>query len=119
MGHEIGWPEETAEWAADQVASGKAEIVIVTEGAEGALLVTGDAKFLQHPPDVEPRSAIGAGDSFVAGFCLTLSRKQSLEDALRSAVATAAATLLTQGTELCRKEDVERLLLELRELRRL
>ena len=119
MGHDIGWPNETAQWAAEQVEAGAAEIVIVTEGAEGALLVTGDAKFLQHPPDVEPRSAIGAGDSFVAGFCLTLSRKQSLEDALRSAVATAAATLLTQGTELCRKEDVERLLLELRELRRL
>jgi len=119
VGHEIGWPEETADWAADQVAAGNAEMVIVTEGAEGALLVTDKMKLLQSPPDISPRSAVGAGDSFVAGFCLALSRNEGIEKALRTAVATAAATLLTQGTELCRKEDVERLLLELRELRRL
>jgi len=118
-GNDLGWPEEAAAWAEKQVEAGAAEIVVVTEGAEGALLVTRDVKFLQRPPEVEPRSAIGAGDSFVAGLCVALSRQQGLEEALRAAVATAAATLLTPGTELCRRQDVERLLAELGELRRL
>lgn len=118
-GHDVGWPEETADWAANRVETGAAEIVIVTEGGEGALLVTRDVKLLQRPPEVVPRSAIGAGDSFVAGLCLVLSRQQGLEEALRAAVATAAATLLTPGTDLCRRPDAERLLADLGELRRL
>lgn len=116
---EIGWPEETADWAAQQVQKNAAEIVIVTEGSEGAVLVTKDVKLLQPPPKVTPQSAIGAGDSFVAGLCLALSRNESVEEALRRAVATAAATLLTPGTELCRKEDVDRMLGDLGQLQRL
>jgi 6-phosphofructokinase 2 len=118
-GHDVGWPDETAAWAAQRVDAGAAEIVVVTEGAEGALLVTRYVKLLQRPPEVDPRSAIGAGDSFVAGLCLSLSRRQGLEEALRAAVATAAATLLTPGTGLCRRQDVERLAADLGELRRL
>jgi len=118
-GREVGWPEEVADWAGEQVRSGVAEIVVVTEGAEGALLVTEDRRILQRPPNVEPHSAVGAGDSFVGGFCLALSRNSDLEEALRRAVATAAATLLTEGTELCRKDDVERLVAELGEPRRM
>ncbi|MFW5654331.1 MAG: 1-phosphofructokinase family hexose kinase [Roseicyclus sp.] len=118
-GHELGWPEETADWAGKKVDEGAAEMVIVTEGSRGALLVTAEFRFLQHPPDVTPRSAIGAGDSFVAGLCLALSREEGLEEALRRAVATAAATLLTPGTELCRKEDVDRLLSDIGEMQRI
>jgi 6-phosphofructokinase 2 len=118
-GHDVGWPDETATWAAQRVDAGAAEIVVVTEGAEGALLVPRYVKLLQRPPEVDPRSAIGAGDSFVAGLCLSLSRRQGLEEALRAAVATAAATLLTPGTGLCRRQDAERLAADLGELRRL
>jgi len=118
-GRDLGWPEETATWAATQVERGAAEMVVATEGAEGALLVTRDVRFLQRPPEVDPQSAVGAGDSFVAGLCLALSRRQGLEEALRAAVATAAATLLTPGTELCRPEDAERILADLGALQRL
>lgn len=110
VGHDVGWPEEAADWAEAQVRSGRAEVVVLTEGADGALLVSEDFRLLQMPPKVEVRSAIGAGDSFVAGLCTVLSRDQGLEEALRTGVAAAAATLLTEGTELCRREDVERLL---------
>ncbi|WP_158547540.1 1-phosphofructokinase family hexose kinase [Rhodovulum sp. 12E13] len=118
-GHDVGWPDETAAWAEKRVEAGAAEIVIVTEGDEGALLVTRDVKLLQRPPEVDPRSAIGAGDSFVAGLCLAWARQEGLEESLRAAVATAAATLLTPGTELCRQQDAARLLADMGELRRL
>lgn len=109
-GRDLDWPKGLADWAARRVSQGEAEAVIVTEGAEGALLVTDRDRCVQPPPGgLEVRSAIGAGDSFMAGLTLAISREESWREALRAGVATAAATLLTPGTELCRKEDVERL----------
>lgn len=112
-GREVAWPEGTADWALDRIEEGAAELIIVTEGDKGALLVTRDVRLVLAPPAIdEAQSAVGAGDSFVAGLCLALSEERGIEDVLRQAVATSAATLLTPGTELCRKEDVNRLVSE-------
>lgn len=112
-GRNVEWPEGAADWAEDQIAKGAAEMIIVTEGDKGALLVTKDVRLVLAPPGIdEAQSAVGAGDSFLAGFCLALCDGRSTEDILRQSVATAAATLLTPGTELCRKEDVDRLVSE-------
>ena len=109
----LEWPGGIGEWAARRIDLGEAEAVIVTEGAEGALLVTAGDKCVQSPPTgIEVKSAIGAGDSFMGGLCLAIARGKDLREALRYGVAAATATLLTPGTELCRKEDVERLLEE-------
>jgi 6-phosphofructokinase 2 len=108
----LAWPDEAAGWADEQVRAGAAKIVIVTNERAGALMVQEGRRVRVLPPDVEPTSAIGAGDSFVAGFCLGLSRGECPDDALRRAVAAAAGTLLTPGTELCRPDDVDRLLSE-------
>ena len=118
-GRDVGWPEDAADWAEDRVRSGAAEMIVITEGAQGALLVQRDLRLVLSPPLVEVRSAIGAGDSFVAGLCLALARGEGPDAALRLAVATAAATLLTPGTELCRKDDVDRLVAESNQVRRI
>ncbi len=118
-GRHLAWPREAAEWAADRITAGAAEMIVVTEGSKGALLVTREARLVLSPPHVDVQSAVGAGDSFVAGLCLALSEGRGVEDMLRQAVATAAATLLTPGTELCRKQDVDRLLAECGEPRRI
>jgi 6-phosphofructokinase 2 len=55
-------------------------------------------------------SAVGAGDAMLAGLVLALSRGDSLEDAMRYAMATGAAATLREGTQLVRQADVERLL---------
>ena len=39
------------------------------------------------------KSAVGAGDAFAAGFLYALNERQSIEDALRLAHATAARSL--------------------------
>ena len=109
-GENVSWPAGAARWAAERIDRDEAKAVIVTEGAEGALLVTAEHRLVQGPPPgVVEKSAIGAGDSFMGGFSLSLSEGGDWTEALRNGVATAAATLLTPGTELCRKEDVERL----------
>lgn len=119
-GENLEWPGGVAERAGRMIDLGEAEAVIVTEGAEGALLVTNGERCVQSPPaGIKVKSAIGAGDSFMGGLCLAIARGKDWREALRHGVAAAAATLLTPGTELCREEDVERLLGECRPPRRI
>jgi 6-phosphofructokinase 2 len=46
----------------------------------------------------------------VGGMVLALAQGQPLQDVLRLGVACGTAATLTHGSELCRKEDVDRLL---------
>jgi len=109
-GRNLSWPDEAGDWSLEQISRGACEVVVVTSGAEGALLVTKDERVRLAPPNVPIRSAVGAGDSFMGGLCLGLAKGERPRDALRLAVATAAATMITPATELCRQEDVDRVL---------
>ena len=88
----------------------QAEIVALTLGAEGALLVTKDRALKAEAVAIEVASTVGAGDSFLGGLVATLAAGQSLEDAFRVGIAAASAAVMSPGTELCRRIDVERLL---------
>ena len=81
----------------------------VSLGADGALLATEAGCLRLRAPRVKPRSAVGAGDSFVGAMTLGLAQGRTPEDAFALAVATGTATVLTMGTELCRREDVLRI----------
>ncbi len=89
--------------------SDKAEIVVVTLGREGAImLVEGD--FIYTPGlEVPFVSAVGSGDSFLAGFICGLLDKRSLEDCLRLANACGAANVMVVGAGMARREDIEEL----------
>jgi 6-phosphofructokinase 2 len=95
------------------VASGGAEVVVVSLGAAGALFVTEAGCERMRSPTVPVRSKVGAGDSMVAGLTLGLARDYSLRDAVRFGIAAGAAAVMTPGTELCRGEDAERLFKEI------
>ncbi|MBK8906434.1 MAG: 1-phosphofructokinase family hexose kinase [Rhodospirillales bacterium] len=90
------------------IARRGAEIVALTLGADGALLVTPDQSLRLKAPTVDVKSAVGAGDSFVAGLTWGLASGRSSADAFRLAVATGTATVMTAGGELCRRADVDR-----------
>ncbi len=98
-----------ADAARELVARGSAELLAVSMGADGALLTSREAQFRAEPPPVKTHSSVGAGDSFVAGMTLALARGSPPEQALRWGIASGTAALLTQGTDLCLREDVERL----------
>lgn len=108
-----GEPEnstELEERVKQMVDQGGAEVLIITLGSEGALLCHRKKGFHRaKAPQVDVVSPRGAGDSFVAAFVIKLTQTQSLAQALRYAVAAGAAAQLTPGTELVRREDVERL----------
>lgn len=95
--------------AAREVAVRGVQVVALTLGRKGALVVTPNQAFRASTPPVEVKSKVGAGDSFLAGCVLALSQGRPLEEALRLAMAAGAAAVMNDGTQLCRRQDVERL----------
>lgn len=91
------------------VLDGESEVVAISLGAAGVLMVSDSGVERLHPPTVPIISKVGAGDSMVAGVVLSLARGNSLRDAVRFGVAAGTAAVMTAGTELCRREDAERL----------
>ena len=73
--------------AGELVASGKAAIVALSLGSDGALLVSKSESLRLKPPPVEARSAVGAGDSFVGEMTLALVRGQTVASAFAYGVA--------------------------------
>jgi 6-phosphofructokinase 2 len=105
--------DEVAEAARALVESGRAAIVAVTMGHEGAVLASREATFRRAAPPVPVRSATGAGDSFVAAMTLALAEGRPVAHAFLFGMAAGSATVMLPGTELARPEDVERLHREL------
>ncbi|MBV7408020.1 1-phosphofructokinase family hexose kinase [Maritimibacter sp. DP1N21-5] len=108
-GHPLPDRAAVAGFAQTLVAKGLAEIVVLAMGAQGSVLASRAGLFHATTPDVPVRSKIGAGDSFVGGFALALSQGALPEAALVRGCAAASAAVMTDGTELCRPADVDRL----------
>ena len=109
VGQEIKEESQIKTAARKIVENGRCEVVVISLGAAGVLVVS--EKFSEHirPPTVPIISKVGAGDSMVAGIVLSLARGNSLKESVIFGVATGTAAVMTTGTELCRREDVERL----------
>lgn len=91
------------------ILAGQAQVVALSLGEDGALLVTADTALRARGVPVKVTSTIGAGDSFVGGMVWALNRGGDLAQAFRYGMASGAAALLTAGTALCQATDVERL----------
>lgn len=109
VGKEVLEEDDLADAAQRLVDQGTSEVVVVSLGAGGAMLVTEEGCRHIHAPSVRAVSMVGAGDSMTAGIVLGLTRGLSLVDAVRFGVAAGTAAVMTPGTELCRREDAERL----------
>ena len=109
LGRELPTEEAIIEAAFDLLDTGT-EIVVISRGKDGIIATTKNSLYRAVSPLVKVRSAVGAGDCTVAGLALRLAHNEPLMEACRLAVAMGAAAVLTPGTELCRRADVERLL---------
>ena len=109
MGRESVDGLEEERLARELVAAGRSEAVVVSLGAAGILAASAEGAERVRAPLVPIISKVGAGDSTVAGIVLALARGQSWREAVRFGVAAGAAAVMTPGTELCRREDAERL----------
>ncbi|MBR0551303.1 1-phosphofructokinase family hexose kinase [Stakelama marina] len=113
-GHALPDTETRITAARAMLRSHGAHAILLSLGAAGALLVTENAAQQIAAPQVRTVSGIGAGDTMVAALVLALSRGWELDAAARYGVAAGAAALLTPGTDLARRADVERLYTELK-----
>ena len=86
-----------------------AEVVVLTLGDQGALMITRDEAWRAQALAVKAVSAVGAGDSFLGGLVWSLVSGHDLKDAFRYGNAAGSAAVLASGTELCHWEDTERL----------
>ncbi|MBB4369943.1 6-phosphofructokinase 2 [Bradyrhizobium sp. cir1] len=85
------------------------EIIALSMGPGGALLLTRDIALRANGLPIEPVSVSGAGDSFLGAMVSSLASGDTLDTALRYGVAGGSAALLNPGTELCLGADVHRL----------
>lgn len=92
------------------IGDGKCEVVIVSMGPKGAILVTKDLCEHVPAPPVQKRSTVGAGDSMVAGMTWALTQKLTYSEMIRWGVACGSAATMNEGTQLFLRADVERLL---------
>lgn len=109
VGRALPTLDDRAEAARELVDRGSTEVVALTLGGDGAVLVTREGVTRLEVPKVEVRSTVGAGDSFLAALVLRLAQGRTLDEAFRAGVAAGTATAMTEATELCHRDDVERL----------
>ena len=96
--------------AARELMALGAENVIVSLGKEGALLLCQDLCLFAPEVETEVHSTVGAGDAMLAGVVAALEKGEDLPEAFRWGVAAGTASVMTDGTQLIRLEDYQRLL---------
>lgn len=101
--------EEVNEAAKKIIAKGGAEIIVVSLGPQGAVLVTKDNYEYVPAPNVAKKSTVGAGDSMVGGMVWALSQNKSLKEVIRWGVACGSAATMNEGTQLFKGSDAQRL----------
>jgi 6-phosphofructokinase 2 len=91
------------------IEKGSAAVVVVSLGAEGAILVSKEITEFVAAPKVEKKSTVGAGDSMVGGMVWALSQKKTLKEVIQWGVSCGTAATMNEGTQLFKKEDAEKL----------
>lgn len=97
--------DEVADAAKSLVEKGSAEIVVVSLGPQGAILVTKEELFVIPAPHVVRKSTVGAGDSMVGGMVWALSQNRPLKEVVQWGVACGTAATMNEGTQLFKKDD--------------
>jgi 1-phosphofructokinase/tagatose 6-phosphate kinase len=99
VGHEFVDEEDVAA-GLDEIAATGARNVLLTQKTGCYALLREDRSEMRvraRAPQVEAASAVGAGDTLLAGFIAARVSGRPFEDAVRSAVAAGAASVLEPG----------------------
>jgi len=96
--------------AGELISKGHCNVVVVSMGSGGALLVTKDLTKEFSAPQVEKMSTSGSGDCMVAGIVLGLENGMNMEDAVQYGVVCGSAAAMHHGTALIEPQDAQKLL---------
>ena len=100
---------EEAVRALMELHDGGIPYVVLSLGAEGALLACDKGVFHGKPPKITPRNTVGCGDSMVAGFAVGFARHLPMAETFRMALAVSAASALSLFTGDFDPADYDRL----------
>jgi 1-phosphofructokinase len=109
----LGKPVDTldqARAAARELRDGGISTVVISRGADGAVLAFDDLVICGTSPEVQTKSTIGSGDSLLGGMLWAMTDCKSIEEAFAWGLAAGAATATTDGSEIARRAVVKRLL---------
>ena len=107
-GHPFSGQEEAVHALKSLYDSGISHVVL-SMGAEGALLACREGVFHGRPPKIEPRNTVGCGDSMTAGFAVAFARRLPVQEAFRMALSVSAASALSFLTGDFDPADYDRL----------
>ncbi len=96
VGYPVGDPLAAVQ-AAKQIRQGGPHTVVLTLGAEGAVMTHAGGCWWVKSPAVKVVDAIGSGDSFLAGLVVASANRLPPDRALQHAVAAGAANATTIG----------------------
>lgn len=82
------------------------EIVIVSMGADGAIVANQNEVFKVDSWDVKVKSATGSGDSMVASLVYSVLNNYSLFDIAKITTAAGTVTASKAGTQICNLNEV-------------
>jgi 1-phosphofructokinase len=85
------------------------EIVVISLGEKGAVLITEDLVYKAEGLEVDVKSTVGAGDSMLAGLCYGLNKNIPLEKTMALAIATSAANVMTEGSQPAEFDMIQKL----------
>ncbi|MFZ5590290.1 MAG: 1-phosphofructokinase [Bacillota bacterium] len=94
--------------AAQEIVREGIEVVVVSMGGRGAIVLSKDEAYCVTPFAITPQSTVGAGDSMVAAMVYAFLENKTLEEVSRWAVAAGTVTASKAGTEVCSLEEVQR-----------
>ena len=112
-GRKIKDEKDREKAAKEMIKEYNLEFLVISLGAAGGLFTSRDECKRIHAPVVDINSKVGAGDSMVAGTVFKLTQGESLVKAVEYGIVAGSAAVMTPGSELCHKKDVERLYKEL------
>lgn len=101
--------DSVTEEAQKIIEKGYCEVLVISMGPAGALLVTKDLSERISAPTVKKQTTVGAGDSMVGGMAFMLDSGQPIQAVARFGVACGTAATMNTGTQLFKKADVHRL----------
>ncbi|UXA08359.1 1-phosphofructokinase family hexose kinase [Mycobacterium sp. SMC-2] len=109
VGRRLATQAEQLAAAHQLIDSGRAEVVVVSLGPYGALVATRHAGQRFSAVPMPGGSGVGAGDAMVAAITVGITHGWPLAKSVRLGIAAGAAMLMTPGTAVCERADVERL----------
>lgn len=95
--------------AAKQIHANGVEVVAVSLGGEGSVVVCEEGIYRACVPKIDAVNTVGCGDSMIAGFALGISNHLSMADTLRTASAISAAAALREETGFFLIDDMKRI----------